>query len=67
MSVDISQSPMPAGLDRSLKPSRGTMEARFAISPMRCLAGQIARGDPVLEQAYTELFAVSAVLEPVYL
>jgi hypothetical protein len=43
------------------------MKARFAISPMRCLAGQIACGDPALEHAYTELFAVSAVLEPMYL
>jgi hypothetical protein len=34
-------------------------EARFAISPLvklECLVGPIARGDPVLERAYIELF-----------
>lgn len=47
--------------------------ARFAISPLvkcECLVGPIKRGDPVLERAYTELFAVFVTLampEPVYL
>jgi predicted nucleic acid-binding protein len=45
----------------------------FGISPLvkcECLVGPIKRGDPVLQQAYTELFEqfVSlAIPEPVYL
>jgi predicted nucleic acid-binding protein len=48
-------------------------KARFAVSPLvkcECLVGPIKRGDPVLERAYTELFAVLVSLslpEPVYL
>ena len=48
-------------------------EARFAISPLvklECLVGPIARGDPVLERAYVELFELFVSLampEPVYL
>lgn len=51
----------------------GADEAHFAISPLvkcECLVGPIARGDPVLERAYTELFEVFVSLampEPVYL
>jgi len=47
--------------------------ARFAISPLvkcECLVGPIARADPVLERAYTDLFEIFASLampEPVYL
>jgi hypothetical protein len=47
--------------------------ARFGISPLvkcECLVGPIRRGDPVLEQAYSELFGVFASLpvpEAVYL
>jgi uncharacterized protein len=48
-------------------------EVRFAISPLvkcECLLGPIARGDPVLERAYLELFEIFlslAMPEPVYL
>lgn len=48
-------------------------EKRFGISPLvkcECLVGPIRRGDPVLERAYTELFALFVSLampEPVYL
>ena len=47
--------------------------ASFGISPLvkcECLVGPIRRGDPVLERAYTELFALFVSLampEPVYL
>ena len=47
--------------------------AGFGISPLvkcECLVGAIRRGDPVLERAYTELFALVVSLampEPVYL
>jgi len=47
--------------------------ARFGISPLvkcECLVGPIRRGDPVLEQAYSELFGVFVSLampEAVYL
>ena len=47
--------------------------AGFGISPLvkcECLVGAIRRGDPVLERAYTELFALFVSLampEPVYL
>jgi len=47
--------------------------ARFGISPLvkcECLVGPIRRGDPVLEQAYSELFGVFVPLampEAVYL
>ena len=47
--------------------------ARFGISPLvkcECLVGSIRRGDPVLEQAYSELFGVFVSLampEAVYL
>ena len=52
---------------------RAASEARFGISPLvkcECLVGAIRRGDPVLERAYTELFALFVSLampEPVYL
>jgi uncharacterized protein len=48
-------------------------EARFGISPLvkcECLVGAIRRGDPVLENAYAEIFdqfALLAMPEPVYL
>jgi predicted nucleic acid-binding protein len=48
-------------------------DARFAVSPLvkcECLVGPIKRGDPVLREAYVELFdqLVSlAMPEPVYL
>ena len=48
-------------------------EARFGVSPLvkcECLVGPIKRGDPVLRDAYTELFdqlASLAMPEPVYL
>ena len=48
-------------------------DARFGISPLvkcECLVGPLKRGDPVLERAYTEIFAVFVSLampEPVYL
>jgi predicted nucleic acid-binding protein len=51
----------------------GAADARFGISPLvkcDCLVGPLKRGDPVLERAYTELFAVFmslAMPEPVYL
>ncbi len=41
-------------------------EARFGISPLvkcECLLGPIRRGDPVLQRAYTDLFAVLAPLD----
>jgi len=47
--------------------------ARFGISPLvkcECLVGSIRRGDPILEQAYSELFGVFVSLampEAVYL
>ena len=48
-------------------------EARFGISPLvkcECLVAPIKRGDPVLERAYAEAFALFLSLpmpEPVYL
>ena len=51
----------------------GATDARFAISPLvkcECLVGPIKRGDPVLENAYIELFGVFVSLampESVYL
>jgi predicted nucleic acid-binding protein len=48
-------------------------EARFGISPLvkcECMIGPLKRGDPVLEQAYIQLFdqfAPLAMPEPVYL
>ncbi len=48
-------------------------EARFGVSPLvkcECLVGPIKRGDPVLRDAYAELFdqlASLAMPEPVYL
>jgi hypothetical protein len=51
----------------------GTTDARFGISPLvkcECLVGPLKRGDPVLERAYSEIFAVFVSLtmpEPVYL
>mgnify|MGYP001025083652 CR=1 FL=1 len=48
-------------------------DARFGISPLvkcECLVGPLKRGDPVLEQAYMELFErllPFAMPEPIYL
>jgi predicted nucleic acid-binding protein len=50
-----------------------TADARFGISPLvkcECLVGPMKRGDPVLEQAYMELFErllPFAMPEPIYL
>jgi predicted nucleic acid-binding protein len=52
---------------------RRAEEARFGISPLvkcECLVGPIKRGDPVLERAYNEFFALFVPLSmpvPVYL
>jgi predicted nucleic acid-binding protein len=51
----------------------GASDARFGISPLvkcECLVGPIKRADPVLQQAYTDLFGQFmslAMPEPVYL
>ncbi len=48
-------------------------EARFAVSPLvklECLVAPLKRGDPVLQNAYTELFGFLVLLampEEVYL